>query len=218
MTSNTNIPKLIIISNPVSVTKEFEIIHNLFNEGLECLHIRKPDYTETELKDFLSKINKEVLNKIVIHSHYSLAEKFHLKGIHFTNSFIKQTPENEISLIIQKSLSNKHSVSSSIHQINEIKNLNFNYDYVFLSPVFDSISKYGYKRKFNYSELSESLKKKEREIKIIALGGVDEDNTSTALQMGFDGVALLGAIWNTETNNIINKFRKIQKLIYYKNE
>jgi len=232
-----NIPNLIIITSPEPVNNEFEIINSLFNEGLECLHVRKPDYDLPKLEHWLQQINMHNLSKIVIHSHFDLTEKIRLKGIHFTNAFLNRTPEKDIFFIVQKANSEKLSISASVHKTEELKSLKFNYDYIFLSPVFDSISKQGYKSNFNLKELSLDLKnlnknmvllnknrdcfaslamtlntnviaREERpkqskniyqityakNIKVIALGGIDEGNIGLALQSGFAGVALLGAI------------------------
>ena len=63
-----------------------------------------------------------------------------------------------------------------------------------MSPVFDSISKQGYKANFNKEELKKFLKK-ERKIKIMGLGGVTEDNYSELINLGFDGGAFLGSVW-----------------------
>jgi thiamine-phosphate pyrophosphorylase len=212
MVNNNNIPKLIIITSPEPVYKEFEIINSLFDEGLECLHVRKPDYDLPELEHWLQHVNPHNLNKIVIHSHYELAEKIRLKGIHFINEFLKQTLEKDIFTIVQKANSEKLTISASMHKTEELKKIKFNYDYVFLSPVFDSISKQGYKSAFNLNELSVNLKN-QNNISVIALGGIDEGNIELALQSGFAGVALLGAIWNTKNTDIIEKFRRIKKII-----
>jgi len=206
-----NIPKLIIITSSEPVYKEFEIINSLFNEGLECLHLRKPDYDLPELEHWLQQVNPHNLNKIVIHSHYEMAEKIRLKGIHFTNEFLNRTPEEDIFSIVQKAKSQKHTISASVHSSEELKSLKFNYDYIFLSPVFDSISKQGYKSSFNLKELSVDLKNQDN-ISVIALGGIDEGNIELALQSGFAGVALLGAIWNTKREEVVDKFQRMKKI------
>ena len=44
----------------------------------------------------------------------------------------------------------------------------------------------------------------------IAMGGVDEDKIEKARTFGFDGVAILGALW--KSNEIVAKFKRIQEL------
>jgi thiamine-phosphate pyrophosphorylase len=82
-----------------------------------------------------------------------------------------------------------------------------NYEYAFLSPVFDSISKADYRGKYDLRELKVILRKKEE--KIIALGGVDEDKIDALKDAGFAGIALLGAIW--QSDEPIDKFRLVRK-------
>lgn len=46
---------MIIITSPIQIANEINTIHALFENGLELLHIRKPDFSETEMKTFVSK-------------------------------------------------------------------------------------------------------------------------------------------------------------------
>ncbi|MCB0410386.1 MAG: thiamine phosphate synthase, partial [Flavobacteriales bacterium] len=80
------------------------------------------------------------------------------------------------------------------HSFEEVEKLDGEKEYCFLSPVFDSISKQGYKAKFDKEELRQFLKK-DRKIKVIGLGGVNEENYSELIEMGFDGGAFLGSVW-----------------------
>ena len=68
------------------------------------------------------------------------------------------------------------------------------YSYAFLSPIFDSISKQGYVAAFDAADLAAALGAP-RECDLIALGGVTPATARAALGLGFDGVAVLGAVW-----------------------
>jgi thiamine-phosphate pyrophosphorylase len=70
---------------------------------------------------------------------------------------------------------------------------------VTLSPVFDSISKAGYNSGFTYATLKEASKKGIIEGNVIALGGISTSNIASIVDMGFGGVAVLGAVWNRAT-------------------
>ncbi|HXD94336.1 MAG TPA: thiamine phosphate synthase, partial [Bacteroidia bacterium] len=69
------------------------------------------------------------------------------------------------------------------------------YEYVFLSPVFDSISKTGYKSNFDLENLKPFLKKHKN---VIALGGVNTKNIELIKQVGFSGAAFIGAVWQNK--------------------
>ena len=67
-------------------------------------------------------------------------------------------------------------------------------DYVFLSPVFDSISKTGYAAAFpDGAELSDRLICSR--YPVYALGGVTRERLEEVHALGFAGAALLGAVW-----------------------
>jgi thiamine-phosphate pyrophosphorylase len=84
----------------------------------------------------------------------------------------------------------------SAHSFEELKKTNA--DICFLSPVFDSISKFGYKAKYNSQELKEGIAtwKKNHSQKLFALGGVAAENIAELESLGFDGAALLGTVWH----------------------
>jgi len=86
----------------------------------------------------------------------------------------------------------------SAHSFEELEKLET--DICFLSPVFDSISKFGYKAKYNHQELKDGIaawKKLNRPQKLFALGGVDAENIAELASLGFDGAAVLGAVWHS---------------------
>lgn len=100
-----------------------------------------------------------------------------------------------------------HAEYFKFHSLKELENCKEKYDYAFLSPVFDSISKAGYESHMDLKEVEKVLKN--REDKIIALGGIDEDKIDTVKALGFSGIALLGAIWKSD--NPVEKFKQIKE-------
>ena len=68
-------------------------------------------------------------------------------------------------------------------------------DYCFLSPIYDSISKVGYKSNFEKKELHEAKQSGILTDKCIALGGVTPKHIPELIEMGFGGAAFLGYAW-----------------------
>ncbi|MES2284387.1 MAG: thiamine phosphate synthase [Bacteroidota bacterium] len=192
---------VIVISNPTAIADEHAIIEQLFDEGLEIFHVRKKEFSENEMRTFIERISEKYFSKIVLHSHYSLVKEYDLKGIHVPVDF-----KNEAS---------KGTLSVSFHSLDEVEKFENKFDYGFLSPVFDSISKEGYKRKFDFSELKmyflnrKVLNNRTGNGLLIALGGIDEDKIEKVKELGFSGIALLGAIWKSE--NPVEKFKRIKE-------
>jgi thiamine-phosphate pyrophosphorylase len=89
------------------------------------------------------------------------------------------------------------------------KSLNI-YDYIFLSPVFDSISKNYHKSSFGNGEIEKILKSSNQNI--YALGGITPENAEKAFRMGFDGIGVLGYIWESD-HTPLEAFLSIQEKI-----
>lgn len=192
---------MIVITNPFSIENEFQIIQQLFEEGLVSLHIRKPDYSENEMRNFLSNIDEVFYSKMVLHNHHKLTEEFKINSIH-----LKEKERVEISDNFQKTVS---YLSTSVHNINDFNELPTYFDVAFLSPIFESISKEGYGKNSNI--LGTIVNRTNFSTELVALGGIKEDNIKLVLDSGFDNVALLGSIWLNE--NPIQKFKQCQKIV-----
>ncbi len=200
--------KLILMSKPDFFVEEHQILNALFEEGLDILHIRKPYSEPVYSERLLSLIPEEYRKRIIVHDHFYLKNEYKLKGIHL-NPRNLEIPSNY-----------KGHISFSCHNFDEVKENKKKYDYVFLSPIFDSISKDDYKSAFTHQELVEQSKKKVIDKKVIALGGVDLDNIQRLKDYGFGGVVLTGTIWNRfnlhstqDFKDLINHFRKAKKIV-----
>lgn len=193
--------EVIVITSEKDYLKETEVICQLFKQGLKTLHVRKPDATVGDLKKYISSIPKRFHKRIVLHSQYQLIKEFNLKGAHLTEKIRLKKKESD-KLKRQKI----KIVSSSFHTYEEILKSRRKYDYVFLSPVFGSISKQGYKSKFDLKILESFLLKDKT--RIIALGGISTVNINTVKHLGFFGAAVLGYVWKGK-----DPVKKYQKLI-----
>ncbi|SFE32300.1 thiamine phosphate synthase [Flavobacterium xueshanense] len=194
---------MIVITNPIPITNEIDTIHSLFENGLELLHIRKPDFTETEMNAFLSKIKSNFRQQLVLHSHHQLASAARIDRIHFTEKARIETCEEGLK-IWQK---NGFSLSTSIHQMIDFEELSTVFAYAFFGPVFESISKPKYASNLDFKKELEH--RKNNKTSLLAVGGITAEKIKTALEYGFDNVALLGTIWNS--NHPIENFKLCQK-------
>lgn len=200
---------MIVISNPKPIVNEIEIIHSLFEEGLQTFHVRKPYFGRSELKQFLLAINQNYRDRLVLHSHHELAEELNIQRIHFTESKRKVTLLLPIKPPFVRYKTKGFRLSTSVHSIEDFNALENSFEYAFLSPVYPSISKEGYSSKI---DLTKAIKKRNNySTQLVALGGVESKNINKTLKNGFDKVALLGSIWNS--NNAIENFKACQKIV-----
>ncbi|WP_409417488.1 thiamine phosphate synthase [Flavobacterium sp. PS2] len=193
---------MIVLSNPTTIANEINVIHSLFEEGLQLFHVRKPDYSLKEMISFVEQISPEFRSRLVLHSHHESIENFKINRIHFTEEKRKKNLEflpKFTNLIL----------STSTHSISDFNSLAPEFEYAFLSPVYPSISKENYLPK---TDLFEAIKNRTNiKTKLIALGGINSENIEQTLATGFDNVALLGSIWNAE--NPIKNFKSCQKIV-----
>lgn len=193
---------IIVITPEDKVQNETEIINELFQEGLDLLHVRKPFINLEKMTDFIQKIDSKFYSQLVLHSHYDLAENFNISRFHFREIDRKNG--------LSQSFIDK-TISTSVHDIETFNQLNKELEYAFISPVFPSISKKGYGENLNI--LDDIKKRDNSNVKLIALGGINENNIHQVFDNKVDGVALLGAIW--ENNEPFNVFKTCRQNILY---
>jgi len=175
--------QLITLTAERILCNEAEILNMLFDEGMPLLHLRKPCSSASEIKALLAGITPSYYQRIVLHDHFDMIPLFGLKGAHLN----RRNPDApNLSGI---------TVSRSCHSIQAIRHLE-GYDYLFLSPVFDSISKQEYNHAFTQDELRKAGNEGIINNKIIALGGIHAANIPLAADYGFGGVAVLGTLWS----------------------
>ena len=189
--------ELKVISRPNFFEGELELIHRLFENGMPCFHLRKPDVSVKLLDEFIQQIDSVYYGQIAVHDHMQLAERYSLKGIHFTFR-TKQLMHAEYPNLVK---------SCSCHSLAELNEVSSVVDEVLLSPIYESISKDGYIANYNLTELENALHKKSN-CQVFALGGVTENKIDELQKLGFNGVAVLGSLW--QNSNPVDALKKLQ--------
>ena len=199
--------KLIVITQPEFFEDEAAAITSLFDAGLEILHLRKPGASYEDMDKLLRRLPAEYMERIVTHDHFGLASERNLKGVHL-NGRNPAVPAGFTG-----------HVSRSCHSLEEVVKYKATCDYVFLSPIYDSISKEGYASAFTSESIREAAEKGIIDKRVIALGGVDENNLLQVKDFGFGGAAILGGLWNKfdpasdyNYQELIAHFRKLKRL------
>ncbi len=199
--------KLILITTPTYFVEEDKIITKLFEEGLDILHLRKPETAPIYAERLLTLIPEKYRKRIVVHGHFYLKEEYKLKGIHLNQR--NPMPPMDYS----------GHLSTSCHSLEEIKLRKKKFDYMFLSPIYDSISKPDYNSAFSPEQIRKAAKEGIIDKKVIALGGINEQNILEIKDYGFGGAAIIGGLWNKFDPNfdnnyhpLIEHFKKLKKL------
>jgi thiamine-phosphate pyrophosphorylase len=206
--------KLIVISSSSTIENEAQIITNLFEAGLETFHLRKHKLSTKKTKDLIKSIPLHFHNRIIIHSHHKLAYKFNLKGIHLTKTHIKQKIKTWLIIKIIRLKNPEINITTSYSNIGQLLNINQRreYSYVFLSPIFDSLSS-KFQGGFTEHSLRSAIQK--TTLKVVARGGIDISAIEKGNAIGFDGLAFYSSIWKkkdpvAEFNKIVEKYQELK--------
>ncbi|THV62855.1 thiamine phosphate synthase [Chryseobacterium candidae] len=179
---------ILVITPELIVQNETNLINQMFQEGLDLLHIRKPWLSRNEMIEFITQIDKTFYSQLVLHTHYDLGKEFTISRFHFREIDRKEGT--------YKTFAEENMISTSVHDIATYNTLEKEWEYAFISPFFPSISKKGYGLN---STIKEEIKhRNNQDAKLIALGGINQDNIHEVFEAGADGVALLGAVWESE--------------------
>lgn len=198
--------QLVVITPDTDVKNEVAIVNELFAMGLQRLHLRKPAFTVEDHRDYVNAIDERYHPRIVLTGSFELLSEFSLGSIHLNSAL-----RNDKAMWDRIEGLPTKTISTSFHSWDEIRENEFQYGYVFISPVFDSISKQGYKAGIDLAGAMEVKREFAKSNKycpaIIGLGGVGREQLSPLYENGFDGAAFLGAIW--QSGDAVNAFGEI---------
>jgi len=210
--------------------REIAVLGALLAAGLERYHVRKPHWPAAQLETWLRALPMEWRTRLVLHSHHELVALLGLGGYHWRDDGLAPLALS----------ANNGLTSRSCHDLATLHAALGHYDSVFFGPVFSSISKPGYTtevtvqvervvptRSLSYEDLNASGRRvppteissllnsrtaNERRTTVLALGGVTAARLPQIRALGFDGVALLGAVW--QADDPVAAFCEIQDAIY----
>ena len=200
--------KLIILTKATFFVEEDKILTTLFEEGMENLHLYKPDSEPIYSERLLSLLSDDYYKKITVHDHFYLREEFGLRGIHLNNA----TDSVPIGY--------KGNVSRTCHSIDELYKAKKESKYVFLKTIFDSQSNPTDKQTQDYDKMKEAASRGLIDKRVYAMGGINLDNIRLCRELGFGGVVVCGDLWNrfnihheADFKDLLAHFQKLCKAV-----
>lgn len=186
--------EIVVISQDGEVPLETQVLGALFKAGLSRYHVRKPSWSREFLAAWIFSLPRPWRKRLVLHQHHELAVPLGLGGTHERDSGPLQG-----------------GLSRSCHEITALESCLPLYQSLFFGPVFPSISKPGYgpSRKFPWIELTGVLRRRRRsDARVLAVGGITAEHLPRCLELGFDGAAVLGAVW--EDRDPVGAYERIR--------
>ncbi len=211
-TSLLNTP--ILITLPELIPGEAALIVALQQAGAGIIHLRKPGADPNRLTALLDELKAAGADfqRLTLHGPESLARRYGFGGIHLKNDELDRRAEALSQHRDTKSSleSSTLRLSGSAHSWDEARRWAPVVDYLWLSPLFDSISKVGYRSGIDLTEASRWLLNARQPQdtantndptrfpypeRIVALGGISAENIVRVRMAGFGGAAVLGDLW-----------------------
>jgi thiamine-phosphate pyrophosphorylase len=209
--------QIIVISSSGTIENEAKIVTQLFEAGLETFHLRKLKLSTQEMKELIQQIPAHFHNRIFIHSHHNLASTFKLGGIHLTSVHKRRGKRTWLTIKIIQFRNPQIKITTSFKTIGHLFETGhkYAYSYVFLSPIFDSVTS-KFQSGFTEHSLHSAIQK--TKFDVIARGGVEVSSIEKADRIKFKGLAFYSSIWKSkdpvaEFNKIVKKFEELNIII-----
>lgn len=158
---------------------EHLLIRQALGSGFHYVHLRHPGASLRDMRNLIEAIPARLHPRLKLHGHFDLLHSFNIGGVHL-NSRCPSAPPGY-----------RGNISCSCHSIEELKGLS-GMEYATLSPIFDSISKHGYRAKFTPDDLRRL--DDVTNVPVIALGGITPERVDALAGYNFSGYAVLGAL------------------------
>ena len=175
--------QLILITSPTLLPDEAQAIEACLEAGVSRIHLRKPSSSESEVEALVQQIAPTFYPRLIVHDHFALQARYRLGGIHL-NGRHPSPPAGY-----------QGRLTRACHSIAEVAEAQGAFDYVLMSPLFDSISKQGYRAAYTPESLQQAHAAGIIDHRVVALGGICSQNLPQAKAWGFGGAALLGDVW-----------------------
>jgi len=218
---------LAVLSLPGVFPGEADCMEALLSAGLGRLHLRKPEATAEELEVLVGRLAPRWAERLVLHGPDSreLALRYGVPNVHGAVAYRDGSGYSgggpavdggEAGRAMEvgrapagaKSDGGRFVLSTSAHGWEEFSRLPQGLAYAFISPLFDSISKRGYRANAGL------LKRPGGELpcRPVGLGGVSGETIGQMLDYGWKGAAVLGWIWE-KPQQAVNRLEELQKII-----
>ena len=198
---------LAVLSLPGVFPGEADYMEALLAAGVGRLHLRKPEATELELEELCRRLAPRWAERLVLHGPRSreLALRYGVPNVHGAVAYGDGLGYSGGGPVVE---ADGLVISTSVHGWEEFGKLPAGLAYAFISPLFDSISKRGYRADERLLEQPGG----ELPCLPVGLGGISAEMIGLMLEHGWKGAAVLGWIWE-EPKLAVKRLEELQKII-----
>ncbi len=180
---------VLITDRKVCDKKLTDIIEQAIDGGVGTIQLREKDLSTCDLYSLAKEIHEITERKganLIINDRVDIAIAVDADGVHLGWQSL------EID-IVRKMIGSDKLIGFSAHSLEEAERAESSgANYISISPIFDTANKDYFIKPLGVGETGKI--KKQIDILVIALGGINENNVDSVLRNGADGVAVISAI------------------------
>ncbi len=196
----SNVSAGIVVFSPTEgLRDEAKLVTELFKNGLSEYHVRKPHWRRGRFVQFIKAVPEQFRGRLVLHQHPELVKTHGLRGFHLLAQGASGVPTDY-----------EGHLSVQCGHYFDVEKFGKRSGSVFLGPVFPRKVRDGTTRTLEeFSAIISYCRKRGFGEKFFAFGGITAKNVNQCKRLGFDGCALVSAIW--ESSDPVEAFKEIKK-------
>ena len=182
-------PDNLVLFTPTRSPWDAKTVVKLFDAGLGRLHVQSVrDWNVRQYEAFLQQVPEVFWNRIVLEEQPDLVLSRKLAGF-------QMLPGDRIPPRWPKTA----ALSLKCHSYDEMRSTLKGCHYLFLSPIFPSVSKRDYVPQRTHREFQVIVERWRAEggCPVYGLGGITPQNAAHVRALGFDGMAFIGSVWES---------------------
>ena len=199
--------KLLLLSSPRFFVEEDKILATLFEEGLDILHLRKPNSEPVYCERLLTLLPEKYRQRVITNDHFYLRDEFDLMGIHLS----KRNPDIPQNY--------KGIVTRTCYSLDELAEAKKKSHYVILKNIYDSLSENDNTSHYTHEQLRDASRRGLIDKHVMAQTGITLENINEIRELGFGGAVVCSDIWNRfnihsgmDFKDVIKHFHKLRMI------
>jgi thiamine-phosphate pyrophosphorylase len=180
-------PENLVLFTPNDGSWDVKTVRRLLDAGLSRLHVQaRRDWQLRDYEKFVKSLPDGFHPRVVLEDHAELVLARRLGGYQLRagQRAPRRWPKEGV-------------LAAKCHSYDELRQSDRSCRYVFLAPVFESVSKRDHRPRRTTREFQVIVQrwKAEGGCPAYALGGITPRTAEKARELGFDGVGFIGSVW-----------------------
>lgn len=176
--------KLLVMTAPTFFVEEDRLIAELFAQGMDFMHLLKPNASRALIERLLRLLPSDVLESTIIHGYSNFKDEYSLAGVNIEGN----TPS--------PSWWRRGKVTRTCTSVEQLAAAKKQADWV----ILDGVGGRTINKKmpaFSRQQLEHAAEEGLIGKRVYALGDITPDNMPLVRELGFGGVVLSESLWNS---------------------